>query len=293
MSSHFLFYAVLLAVSLPVAAEAAGFRGSVDFTAEEKAAHLRHIGTITREARRYLEAIYRDHLAFYRRYGVSKYYGDRSTLLDTRAKRIAGLRQAGAPVSLVDELVPSSCIGLSLKALEAGFRAPGDPALVRAYDKIYQYARANELDGSAVLDALQKLGWRICFWNPAPRDNERWDAEERNWRSKGWHAYRYGTVMNRGTYYFNKVDDKSLLVGFGTQLPAAFTSAPFFIGVAHTGYHVFPGFEGTVIEAHSTRPLSSINNLETSPFNPLASGGGPRWTATEKYRSGLIGLPPR
>ena len=272
---------------------AAGFRGSVEFTAAEKAAHDRHIGTITREARRYLEDVYRDHLAFYRRYGVSKYYGDRSTLLDTRAKRIEALRRAGAPASLIDELVPSSCIGLSLKALEAGFKAPRDSALESAYQKIYNYARANDLDGSAVLAALQKLGWKVCFWNPAPQNNAAWDREEQNWRSKGWHAYRYSTVMNRGTYYYNPVDDKSLLVGFGTNVPAEFRRAPFFIGVAHTGYHVFPGFEGTVIEAHSTRPLSSINNLETSPFNPLASGGGPRWTATEKYRSGLIALPPR
>ncbi len=263
---------VLFAAALPLSARAAGFRGSVEFTAEEKAAHQRHIGTITRQARRYLEDIYRDHLAFYRRHGVSKYYGDRSTLLDTRAKRITALQRAGAPVSLVDQLVPTSCIGLSLNALATGFRAPGDPALESAYQKIYQFARANALDGSAVLHALQKLGWRIHFWNPSPQANASWDAEERNWRSKGWHAYRYATVMNRGNYYFNQVDDKSLLVGFDTALPSTFLNAPFFIGVAHTGYHVFPGFEGTVIEAHSTRLLSSINNLETSRFNPLARG---------------------
>ncbi len=285
--------AAFLTFALSSSVSAAGFNGSVEFTAAEKAAHDRSINTITREAKRYLENVYRDHLAFYRRHRVSKYYGDRSTALDTRAKRIEALRRAGAPASLIDELVPSSCIGLSLKALEAGFRAPGDAALESAYQKIYQFARANALDGSAVLHALQKLGWRVYFWNPTPGANASWDAEERNWRSKGWHAYRYASVMNRGTYYFNKVDDKTVMVGFGTQVPAEFRRAPFFIGVAHTGYHVFPGFEGTVIEAHSTRPLSSINNLETSPFNPLGSGGGPRWTPTEKYRSGLVALPPR
>ena len=277
----------IIAASLPCTLVGQGFTGSVEFTAAEKAAHQRDIGTITQIARRYLEDIYRDHLAFHRRYGVSKYYGDRSTLLNTRAKRIAALQQAGAPVALVDQLVPTSCIGLSLNALAAGFRAPGDANLESALQKIQRFARANDLDGSAVLHALQKLGWKICFWNPTPRDNARWDAEEANWASKGWHAYRYSTVMNRGTYYYNRVDDKSLLVGFGTQVPSAFKSAPFFIGVAHTGYHVFPGFQGTVIEAHSTRALSSVNNLETSPFNPLGPGGGPRWTPREKYRSGL------
>lgn len=288
-----LFVLALLVASFPLPSRAAGFNGTVEFTAEEKAAHQRHLGTITRVARGYLEDIYRDHLAFHRRHGVSKYYGDRSVLLNTRAKRIEALQRAGAPVSLVDQLQPTSCIGLSLNALSAGFRSPGDANLESALQKILRFARANALDGSAVLLALQKLGWRVCFWNPSPQDNAAWDAEERNWASKGWHAFRYSTVNNRGNYYFNKVDDKSLLVGFGTNVPGAFRSAPFFIGVAHTGYHVFPGFEGGIIEAHSTRLLSSVNNLEKSPFNPLGNGGGPRWTPTEKYRSGLIALPPR
>jgi len=282
-----------IAAGLPLTAVAQGFRGSVEFTAEEKAAHQRHVGTMTRVARRYLEDVWRDHLAFHRRWGVSKYYGDRSQLLNTRAKRIAALQQAGAPVSLVDQLQPTSCVGLSLQGLGAGVRAAGDPVLDGAWRKIQAFTRANDQDGSAMIHALQKLGWRVHFWNPAPQDNARWDAEERNWPSKGWHAYRYGTVMNRGNYYYNRVDDKSLLVGFGTRVPAAFRSAPFFVAVAHTGYHVFLGFDGEVIEAHSTRLLSSVNNLERSPFNPLGPGGAPRWTPREKYRSGLIALPPR
>lgn len=293
MRTRLLLLLTLPLVWLPLSSLAAGFNGTVEFTAEEVAAHQRHIDTITRQARRYLENIYSDHLAFHRRYRVSKYYGDRSVILNTRAKRIEALRRAGAPVSLVDQLQPTSCIGLSLNALETGFRASGDATLVSAFQKIQRFARANDLDGSAVLHALQKLGWKVYFWNPSPQDNARWDAEERNWPSKGWHAYRYNTVTNRGNYYYNRVDDKSLLVNFGTQVPAAFRSAPFFIGVAHTGYHVFPGFQGGVIEAHSTRELSSVNNLEKSPFNPLGSGGGPRWTPREKYRSGLIALPPR
>lgn len=282
----------IIAAFLPLTSYAQGFRGSVEFSAEEKAAHQRHSGSIARVARRYLEDIWREHQAFYRRNHVSKFYGDRNVALNTRSKRIAALRRAGAPASLVDQLQPTSCIGLTLGALGAGFRAPGDPALEKAWNKIYQFARANDLDGSAVLHALQKLGWRIYYWNPKPRDNERWDREEANWRSKGWHAYRYATVMNRGNYYYNKVDDKMLLVGFDDRVPREFGAVPFFVGVAHTGYHVFPGFEGDVIEAHSTRRLDSIDNLEKNPFNPLETGGAPRWTPTEKYRSGIIGVPP-
>ena len=281
-----------LALALPAWA-VAGFRGSVEFSADEKAAHARHIGTITKVARQYLEDIWKEHLAFHRKNGVSKFYGDRNLGLNTREERIAALRAAGAPVSLVDQLQPTSCVGLTMNALNAGFRAPKDAALERAWLKIAAYTRANDLDGCALLDALQKLGWRIAYWNPSPSSNAKWDQQDGNRKSKGWHAYRYWTVMNRGTYYFNKVDDKSLLVDFGTTVPSEFRRATFFVGVAHTGYHVFPGFVGDVIEAHSTRPLASVSNLEKSPFNPLATGGAPRWTASEWYRSGLVGIPPK
>ncbi len=283
---------VLLTVALPASAFA-GFKSSVDFTAAEKAAHAQHIGTITKVSRQYLEDTMKEHLAFYRKHRVSKFYGDRNLALDTRSERIAALRAAGAPTSLVDQLQPTSCIGLTLAALGKGFRAPGDPALASAWAKALAFTRANALDGCALLHALQKVGWRIAYWNPAPQNNAKWDAQDGTRKSRGWHAYRYLTVNRSGTYYFNKVDDKSLMVGFGTNVPAAFRSAPFFVGVAHTGYHVFPGFNGNVIEAHSTRRLDSVDNLEKSPFNPLATGGGPRWTASEWYRSGLIGLPPK
>jgi hypothetical protein len=287
-------FVLLLAAWLPVTTGfAAGFNGEISFTPAEREAHARHVGTITRVSRQYLENIWRDHLAFYKRHRVSKYYGDRNTSLNTRSKRIAALQAAGAPASLVDQLQPTSCVGLTIGALGTGFRAPGDPALESAWNKIHAYLRANSLDGCALQDALQKLGWRILFWNPAPANNARWDAQDGNRRSKGWHSYRYMTVMNKGTYYFNKVDDRSLLVNFGTNVPAEFRRIPFFVGTAHTGYHVFPGFTGEVIEAHSTRRLDSIDNMEKSPFNPLASGGAPRWTASEQYRSGLIAVPPR
>ncbi len=268
------------------------FKGQILFTPAEKQAHNTHLRTITRVARQYLQDIWQKHVAFHRKHGVSKYYGDRNLSLSTRSKRIFALQQAGKPTSLVDQLEPTSCVGLTLNSLAAGFRAPGDAALERAWKKAYDYTRLNDVDGSALLDALQKLGWKICYWNPAPQNNEKWDREDGERKSKGSHAWRYYTVTNRGTYYHNKVDDPTWLVGFGTRVPSDFKSVPYFAGVAHAGYHVFPGFQGQVIEAHSTRKLTSIDNLEENPFNPLASGGAPRWTSTEKYRSGLIGIPP-
>ena len=59
----------IIAALLPLTSLAQGFRGSVEFTAAEKAAHERHVGSITRTARRYLEDVWRDHLAFHRRWG--------------------------------------------------------------------------------------------------------------------------------------------------------------------------------------------------------------------------------
>ncbi len=98
--------------------------------------------------------------------------------------------------------------------------------------------------------------------------------------------------MNNNTYWFNKVDNKTDMVGFGTAEPKVLQTAAFWIGTANTGYHVFPGTFGDVVEAHSTRHITAIDNLEFSRFSPFATGGGPRWTKTEKYRSGLIALPP-
>jgi len=268
------------------------FKGEITFTTAEKQAHDANVATITRVARKYLEDTWNTHIAFHQRHGVSKYYGDRNQSLNTRAKRVAALQAAGKPTSLVDQLQPTSCVGLVLNSLAAGFREPGDTNLEKAWKKAYDYTRLNDVDGSALLDALQKLGWKLLYWNPEPQNNEKWDREDGDRKSKGSHAWRYYTVMNRGTYYHNKVDDKSTLVGFGTSVPASFRNVGYFAGVAHAGYHVFPGFNGDVIEAHSTRRLTSIDNLEKSAFNPLARGGAPRWTSSEKYRSGLIGIPP-
>lgn len=284
---HFTFAVILQSGSF-----AQGFKSSIEFTAEENAAHKRNIDHITKTARRYLQEIWDEHQSFYRRHRVSKFYGDRNVTLDTRNERVAALVKAGAPPALVNELQPTSCVGLTLSSLGSGFKTANDPILENTWNKIYSYTRANNFDGSALISALQKLGWRVYYWNPSPDYNEQWDKEEDNWRSKGWHAYRYGTVMKKGTYYFNKVDDRNQLVGFGTEVPSQFRTVPFFVGVAHTGYHVFPGFQGQVIEAHSMRRLDSVDNLERNPFNPLGNHGAPRWTPYEKYRSGILAVPP-
>jgi hypothetical protein len=99
------------------------------------------------------------------------------------------------------------------------------------------------------------------------------------------------SVMNNNMYYDARVDNKTALVGFGKTQPAGFKNAKVFVGIAHAGYHVFPGRRGEVIEAHSMRMIVDPSNIESAPFNPLGSGGAPHWTRSEKYRSGLIAVP--
>jgi hypothetical protein len=148
---------------------------------------------------------------------------------------------------------------------------------------------------------LQQLGWKLLYWNPDPSKNAAWDAEDqalnplrtgRKWMPVwGGHELRYAAARARGVYYDAKLDDVTRLVGFRTAPPTGFRAVPVFIGIAHAGYHVFPGRRGDVIEAHSMRPMNAADNIEVSPFNPLAQGGGPRWTRSEKYRSGVIAVP--
>lgn len=273
---------------------------AVNFTAAEIATHKRVLPQLTSTAANCLENIYDDHLSFHGRWSVSRYYGDSRQDYATRAGRLAALRRYNAPDHLVDQLIPTSCIGLTMKCLAEGFAATGTTP---TWNKIYaELAIDRKFDGTTLQMALQGLGWKVLYWNPDPASNQRWDEEDkrltpltngRTWMPVwGGHAYRYSQVKNKGTYYEVKVDDAQMLVGFKDRQPEAFKRFPFFVGTAHAGYHVFPGSDGVIIEAHSMRNLDSIDNLETSLFNPLGMGGGPRWTRTEKYRSGIIAVPP-
>jgi hypothetical protein len=274
--------------------------GAVSFTSAEVKVHQEKVKTIVTVAAQCLDRIYDDHVDFHGRWSVSRYYGDRRQDYSTRQGLIQALRKYNAPEHLVDELVPTSCVGLTMKCLSEGFAATGTKA---TWDKIYkELAVGQKFDGTDLQRMLQQLGWKVLYWNPDPTSNARWDAEDLAlnplkpgavWNPVwGGHAYRYNQVLKKGTYYDVKVDDAKTLVGFKDAQPLAFKKAPFFIGTAHAGYHVFPGSFGTIIEAHSMRNLNSIDNLETSPFNPLATGGGPRWTKTERYRSGIMAIPP-
>lgn len=254
--------------------------------------------------------------------------------------------------NILDAQKPTSCVGLALESLEFGFNAMvpfdenGHPianprkneVLAETWTKLNAFVRKNNSSGMPLLYGLQALGWKLCYWNPAVDQSKNWDEEwERvantsHSSNHPYHSYRWITVnkgigrdgiapMSYGSESSGgklPVDDKTSLVDFGAATPVVLTEAPFFVGIAHGGYHVFPGFGAekvggglpsqriaVIIEAHSTRSLKAKENLEKSEFNPLRakvsrvgeerpSGYGPRGDNSpyENYLSGVIALPP-
>jgi hypothetical protein len=297
-----LFAAALSALTINTAQ---AWEGSISFSDSERARHAAGVDKVLSTTTSCLENEIADHRAFFNKYRVSKYYGDRSAFakLPWEDKiyhiqdvlRRLGYRQSEIPrlsQYIRGQMKPTSCVGLVLKCLGNGFKAAGQEDL---WNKIAAYTRLNNQDGTSMQDALRKLGWRVLYWNPWTQYSAQWDANEQakdptnKNRFWGYHAYRYRTVMSSGRkYLYNTVDDVRTLVDFGRNVPNEFKRIPFFVGTAHTGYHVFPGMYGNVIEGHSTRQITDGQTIESSGFNPLQDGGAPRGS----YYSGLMAVPP-
>lgn len=288
-------FLVVVLASLTASADVASF------TQHEIDQHKKNVALIAATTSDCLDEVYADHLDFFSHWGISKYYGDRHPKYATVKGRLEALALYGKPSHLINELEPISCIGLAMRCLAEGFVAAG---MESTWEKIYQkLAVNNNFFGTDLQKSLIKLGWKSYYWNPNPANNDKWDAEDQKlsplkpgavWNPVwGGHAYRYNQAVNKGFYYEKDliVHDATSLVGYGSTQPAFFKEIPLFIGIAHAGYHVFPGRNGEVIEAHSTRLLNSKDNLEFSEFNPLKTGGGPKWTPKEKYRSGVVVVP--
>ena len=271
----------------------AGFKGSVSFTEQEMSEHRGALPVIMRETSACLSQHLKRQQTFYRRWGISPYYGSASRFSRmTTQEREQELASLGLPVSLLSKMRPTSCIGLTVECMGYAFKKAGQSA---TWQKLKTYADANDMDGSALQDGLRHLGWKVLYWNPDISRNKIWDNGEKErdptnaHHSWGYHEYRWHTVNSpTHNYYFNTVDDYHSLVNFGTRPPADFENVPFFVGTAHGGYHVFPGMFGQVIEGHSTREITDPQTVESSQFNPSKDGGGPRGN----YHSGIIAVPP-
>lgn len=270
---------------------AQSFKGSFSASESEVKWHEKETKRFTNIAQDCLETSYAHHVDFFKRYGISPYYGSNTWFrrASTADKR-AFLKKIGKNPDLVSQMEITSCVGFAMKCYQKAFEATGQGAV---WLRLNSYMGKNDYDGSAMIEALRSLGWYVMFWNPDPSKNEAWDRDERartssNNGSWGYHAYRYATVTKQKKYYKNNIDDAHTMVGFDDRPPASFRRARLFLGVAHTGYHVFAGFKGYVIEGHSTRDIRDFSTLEVGDFNPLANGGAPHGL----YRSGLVAVPP-
>lgn len=269
----------------------AGYQGSIDFTADEYARHQNDVDGIVRDAAACLQRDLDHFHSFMKKYGVSPYYGDRGAFGKlSYADKKAYLRELGFNPALVDQMEPLSCVELALNCLGEGFKKNNEADL---WARLRAYTILNGVDGMALQNGLQKLGWKLLYWNPDTRMNRSWDAAEKQRnptnsdRFWGYHEEFWQQVQHLGKYLYNKVDDYRELVNFGTTSPQFLRDVPFFVGIAHGGYHVFPGTMGQVIEAHSTKQITDPKNLESAAFNPLA-GLAP---TDGMYHSGLIAVP--
>ncbi len=134
------------------------------FTATEISKHRNTIDTFTDAAADFLDWVYADHKAFFKKWGVSKYYGNRKPEHQTKELRIAQLKKYGKPAFLADLQVATACVTLAMQAMERGFNATGMP---NTWQKINDQMRIGQkFYGTDLQIMLQQLGWRIYYWNP-------------------------------------------------------------------------------------------------------------------------------
>ena len=284
-------FAVLL-MTFSNSANAQSFNRKFVVTPQEKQTHAQSIRRMSPIVRNCLKADLTKHRKFMRKYGISAFYGSNSSFSKkSDSERRNFLRSIGKDPSLVDQMNKTSCIGLAIKCYERGFQQTGQADM---WKRVMQYASENGWDGSAIIEAFRELGWYVLYWNPDTSLNKQYDDADkaRNPTNKGgtwaYNAYRLLTVKRYNKYYKNTVDDSSTLVNFGENPSDFLRYSPMMIGVAHSGYHVFPGYSNVIIEGHSTRGIQDPNTVEASYFNPLGYGGGPRG----RYLSGIIAVPP-
>ena len=82
------------------------------FTSTEKSKHRNSLGQFTDAASDYLDWVYADHIAFFKQWGISKYYGNRKPEHQTKELRIAQLKKYGKPAFLADQQVATACVTL-------------------------------------------------------------------------------------------------------------------------------------------------------------------------------------
>jgi hypothetical protein len=270
----------------------AEFEGKISFTEEQIKIHMDNIINLTSESDICLKDHLNRHLDFFKKYGISAYYGEKSAFSKmSQSEKLSFLKSKKLDPKMINELVGISCVGLALRCLERGFKITNQES---TFQQLLSFVKLNDVDGTSLQYGLSKLGWKTLYWNPNTDKNKFWDFEEKLLDPKnkkhfrGFHEENYVAVKNKKRYFMNSIDDASLLVNFGNNEPSFLKSIPFYIATAHMGYHVFPGSYGTVVEGHASRAITDESTIESAPFNPLDNHGAPNG----KYRSGIMSIPP-
>ncbi len=283
-----------------------GFKNFIEFSDLERAEHLPGIPAITRAAGACIQGYLNEQNDFWEMWKLSIFYGHESDWNRkwTQQQKDALFNRMHVPLSEMKKLKPVSCVTMTLSCLEIGFKAARQEHL---WERIRKFTLANDQSGIALQLGLQKLGWKVLYWNPDTSKAKEWDDEERardqkirqgnepenQFRFFGWHQDRLRTVRKSMTYYFNPVDDATSLTDYGPSVPAKFLKVPFFVGTVHTGFHVFPGKFGFVIEAHNRSRPTNKRTIEAGNFDPShPREPHPNAGAYGTYRSGLIAVPP-
>jgi len=311
MRKLFLLFLISVSLAFPAATFAEepsirGFKGYIEFSEAEKAEHLLGVGKITRSAGACIQSYIDEQSDFWEKWKLSRFYGYESDWNRkwTQEQKEAQFKRMGVPISEMAKLKPVSCVNMTLDCLGIGFKSARQEHL---WKKIKAFTLANDQDGSSLQLGLQRLGWKVLYWNPDTTKAAEWDQEERardkkirqgnepenQFRFFGWHAERLRGVRKKMHYYFNPVDDATSLTDYGTTVPAKFTRVPFFVGNVHTGFHIFPGKFGYVIEAHNRSRPTNRRTIEAGNFDPShPREPHPNGGAYGTYRSGLIAVPP-
>lgn len=283
-----------------------GYKGYIEFSEEEKAEHRAGIAQVTKTSAACIRRHIQEQTEFWEMWKLSRFYGIDSDWNRkwTQEQREALFTRMHVPLKEMAKLKPINCIMMTLSCLEQGFHAAGQEA---HWQKIADFTALNNKTGTSLQFALQRLGWKVLYWNPDTTKARDWDEEEKARDKKiregnepenqfyfyGFHEVRLASVRKSMMYLYNPVDDATTLIDYQRTIPEKFRRVPFFVGTVHSGFHVFPGTFGHVIEAHNKSRPTNRRTIEDGAFDTLhPREPHPNGGAYGRYRSGLIAVPP-
>ncbi len=196
-------FSIVIFLSFAVSAD---YNGSANlaFSAQEVSDHKQSIQEFNEVARFCLESYQNEHLSFYydnckiikgQQVCLSKFFGERRYSKRQNDFRPDGtplqylgdaLAEIGFPASYMNKMENTSCVGMALDCLKHAFLATNQE---NSWNKVLKFTKDNGVGGTALQEALRRLGWKVYYWNPSNNTDsmKKWDIEEEPWKSKGHH----------------------------------------------------------------------------------------------------------